>query len=325
MLATFLVRPWCALAIAAMLGSPAFLASPGLASAPMAKIAAPGYYRIMLGDFEVTVLSDGTDSLDISTVLQNVSAKEIQQGLEKWHMTGQVDFSYNEFLINTGTHLVLVDTGSGAPAGPALGRMVENLKASGYRPEQVDEIYITHMHGDHVGGLTAAGHAVFPYAIVRADRKESEYWLNPGNAAMASPDMKDAFKAAADALAPYVATGRYKPFDGAGVLIPGISAVPSHGHTPGHTSYLVESKGHKLLLIGDLIHVQAVQFDYPTATLPWDTDSKAAAAERVKNFNDAAKQGILLGGAHLSFPGLGYVAVNGMGFQWLPLTYKQLQ
>jgi glyoxylase-like metal-dependent hydrolase (beta-lactamase superfamily II) len=320
-----LIRPWHLLAVAAVFCVPATIASPASASAPMAKIAAPGFYRFMLGDFEVTALSDGTDSVDVTTVLRNVSAEKIRQGLDKWHVTGPVMFSYNAFLINTGSKLVLVDTGSGESGAPALGRMVGNLKASGYQPAQVDEVYITHMHGDHIGGLTAAGHAVFANAIVRADRKEGDYWLTRAHAAKAPPDFKDAFKAAIDTLAPYVAAGRYKPFDGGVTLAPGITAVPSHGHTPGHCSYLVESKGHRLLLIGDLIHVQAVQFDNPTATLVWDSDGKMAAAERIKDFKAAASQGILLGAAHVSFPGLGYVAPNGAGFEWLPLRYQQLQ
>ena len=320
-----LVRPSWLLALAAMLALPGMAPQPALAAAPMAGIAAPGFYRFSLGDFEVTALSDGTDTADVSKLLRNVSAEKVSQGLAKWHMTGGADFSYNAYLINTGKALVLIDTGSGVSAAPVLGRLTANLRASGYRPEQVDEIYITHMHADHVGGLTAAGQAVFPNATVRADRKESEYWLNAANAETVAADMKPAFKQAADDLAPYIASGHFKPFDGAGPLVPGVSAVPSHGHTPGHSSYLVESRGQKLLLIGDLIHVAGVQFENPGATVPWDTDSKAAAAERMKDFTAAARDGLLVGAAHVSFPGLGYLAQSGAGFEWLPLAYKQFR
>jgi glyoxylase-like metal-dependent hydrolase (beta-lactamase superfamily II) len=145
------------------------------ASAPLQKSEAPGYYRMMLGDFEVTALSDGTLSMHVADLLTHITPKEINDGLARSFQKDPVDTSVNGFLINTGKKLVLIDTGAGMLFGPTLGKLVANLKASGYLPEQVDEIYITHMHGDHVGGLSADGKMVFPNAVVRASQNEADY------------------------------------------------------------------------------------------------------------------------------------------------------
>src|SRR5580658_2962445 len=120
-----------------------------LAAAPQLKTQAPGWYRMMLGDFEVTSLNDGTFPMDVDKVLSNVTPKQLDEDLSRSFLTKPVEESVNGFLINTGTKLVLVDTGAGTFFGPTLGKLVANLQASGYRPEQVDEIYITHMHPDH--------------------------------------------------------------------------------------------------------------------------------------------------------------------------------
>src|SRR5581483_11377149 len=153
------------------------LASPAPASAPMQKFQAPGFYRQMLGDFEVTVLSDGTLSFNVHELLTNTTPERITEALDRAFQKEPVVFSVNAFLINTGTKLVLVDTGAGAWA-PTTGKLLSNLQAAGYKPEQVDEIYITHMHGDHLGGLSQNGRAAFPNATVRAAQAEADYWLS---------------------------------------------------------------------------------------------------------------------------------------------------
>jgi len=302
----------------------AVTAAPVSASAPMAKTNAPGFYRIMLGDFEITALSDGTTELPVDKLLKNTTPEKVNATLAKSFLKSPLEGSFNGFLINTGSKLVLIDTGAGTLFSPTLGKLAANLKASGYQPEQVDEIYITHFHPDHVGGLTADGKPVFPNAVVRADKLESDYWLSDANLAKAPDDMKGFFQGAKAMLAPYVAAGKYQTFTAAGELVPGIKAAPSIGHTPGHSSYVVESQGQKLVLIGDLIHVAAVQFPDPTVVIGFDTDTKAAEAERQKEFAAAAKQGYLVGGAHLSFPGLGHLRADGKGYDWIPVNFTQI-
>jgi len=309
--------------VAALLASLA--ASAVHAAAPMAKTPAPGYFRMMLGDFEVTALSDGTVNLPMDKLLTNVKPEELSAAFAKAHISAPVETSVNAFLINTGAKLVMIDSGAGAMFGPTLGKLVANLKASGYQPEQVDEIYITHMHGDHIGGLVnGSGQALFPNAILRADKAEADFWLNSANAEKVAPDMKGGFKAAQTAIAPYQALGHFKPFEGGVELVPGVTAQAAHGHTPGHAVYVVSSKGQKLVLIGDLIHVGAVQFADPGVTIAFDSDSKAALAERQKLFADAAKQGYMLGAPHISFPGLFYLHADGKGFQPVPVNFTQM-
>ena len=127
------------------------------AAAPMVKTSAPGYYRVLLGDFEVTALSDGTVALPMDKLMTNTTPDKTLKAIERVHLKSPVETSVNAYLINTGSKLVLIDAGAGALFGPTLGKLAANIKAAGYQPEQVDEIYITHMHGDHVGGLAAAG------------------------------------------------------------------------------------------------------------------------------------------------------------------------
>lgn len=312
------------LAIAAAALATALLVGGGTqAAAPFVGHQAPGYYRMKLGDFEVTALTDGTLMMPVGKMLTNVSAPELQLALKNSFLKDPVPTSVNGFLINTGAKLVLIDTGIGGLTDPAVGNLVANLRASGYQPEQIDEVYITHMHGDHIGGLSVDGRAVFLNAIVRADKREADYWLSQANLNAADNDAKGRFEAAQKALAPYVAAGRFKTFDGATDLVAGVRSLPGYGHTPGHTMYVVESKGEKLLLWGDLMHVASVQFPDPAVTIRFDSDSKQAVAQRLKVLAEAASQGYWVGAAHIAFPGLGHVAKAGDGYAWVPVNYPQ--
>ena len=295
------------------------------AAAPQVKTQAPGYYRVMLGDFEVTALSDGTVALPVDKLLTNTTPGQVDKALKRDFLKVPLDTSVNGYLINTGSKLVLIDTGAASLFGPTLGNLLANLKAAGYQPEQVDEIYITHMHADHVGGLMAGDKPAFPNAIVRADQHDADFWLSAANLEKAPAEMKGYFQGAQASLNPYVTAGKFKPFDGNTELVPGIKAVAAHGHTPGHSTYLVESQGQKLALWGDLMHVAAVQFANPSVTIQFDTDSKAAAVQRKKAYAEAAKQGYLIGSAHLSFPGLGHLRAEGKGYAFVPVNYSGLK
>jgi glyoxylase-like metal-dependent hydrolase (beta-lactamase superfamily II) len=264
------------------------------AGAPMAKGQAPGWYRMTLGDFEVTALSDGTLPLPVDQLLTNTTPAKVKQALDREHLTSPIETS-----------------------------VIANLKASGYRPEQVDEIYITHMHPDHAGGLSMASKALFPKAIVRAAKAEGDYWLNQANMAKAPQQQKDMFKGIQSALQPYVSAGKYKPFEGDAELVPGIRAVASSGHTPGHTFYVVESKGQKLVVWGDVMHVASVQFADPSVTMQFDSDSKKAAAARKQAYADAAAKGYYVAIAHVSFPGIGHVIADGKAYRWAQVNYSQ--
>jgi len=291
------------------------------AAAPQLKTQAPGWYRMVLGDFEITVLSDGTLPLPVDQLLTNTTPSQMKKALARAFQTPPVETSVNAFLVNTGSKLVLVDAGTGPLFGPTLGKLVDNLKAAGYQPEQVDEIVITHLHADHVGGLMAGDQRAFPNAVVRADQRDAEFWLSPANLEKAPAEMKDFFKGAMASMNPYVQAGKFQPFDGDTEIVPGIRARAARGHTPGHATYVVESKGQKLVLWGDLMHVAAVQFPDPSVTIRFDVDPKAAMAERKRAFAEAAKQGYWVGAAHLAFPGIGHLRAEGAGYVFVPVSY----
>ena len=317
------VFAFCAMAMLAAVTS--LTAVGARAAAPQEKSQAPGYYRMMLGEFEITALSDGTFPLKVSEVITGIAPKEIDAALARSFLSGTIEESVNGFLINTGSKLVLVDTGAGVYFGPTVGKLLANLKASGYRPDQVDEIYISHMHGDHIGGLVLDGKAVFPKAVVRASQKEADYWLSKANRDAAPKDAQEGFDQAMAALQPYVSTGRFKPFARDATLVPGVRAVAAPGHTPGHTVYLAESKGQTLLLWGDTMHVAALQFPYPSLTDAYDADAAAATAERKKIFAEAAEHGYWVAGAHLSFPGIGHLRSAGTGYTYVHANYTSMQ
>jgi glyoxylase-like metal-dependent hydrolase (beta-lactamase superfamily II) len=296
-----------------------------LAEGPMVRTQAPGFYRLMLGDFEVTVLSDGTNRVQALKLLRGNTA-QIAEALKRGFLGEQVETSHNGFLINTGAKLVLIDPGAGTLLGPSMGDLINNLRAAGYRPEQVDEIYLTHLHTDHVGGLIADGQLAFPNATVRIDKRDTDFWLSEVNMRAAPEDAKRFFRAAMASVNPNAQAGRLKVFEGDTELVAGIRARSAYGHTPGHTMYVIESKGEKLVLWGDLVHVAAVQFDDPTVTIAYDVDSEAAAREHALDFADAAKNGYLVGGAHMSFPGIGHVRFSGeKAYSFVPLNYSTLK
>ncbi len=294
------------------------------AGAPQQKTQAPGYYRMMLGDFEVTALSDGTFQMKPSELLTQITPQALEADLGRSFLTDPIEESVNGFLINTGTKLVLIDTGAGTFFGPTVGKLMANLQASGYRPEEVDEIYITHMHPDHIGGLVVEGKRAFPNATVRASQAEADYWLSKAKMAVAPEGTKPRFADAQKALAPYVAAGRFKPFAGDVELVPGVRSVSAPGHTPGHSLYMVQSGGEKLLLWGDLMHIAAAQFPDPSVTIRFDSDSALAEAQRKKVFADAAEQRYWVAGAHLAFPGIGHLRANGSGYTFVHVNYSSL-
>lgn len=317
-----MTRPMRTVAIAAVIST--LFSGAAFAAAPFAKTQGQGYFRTMLGDFEVTAISDGTVDLPVDTLLQEKKAT-VDATLAKAYLKSPLETSDNTYLINTGTKLVLVDTGAGVLFGPTLGKMLANLKASGYTPDQVDEIYITHMHPDHVGGLMTAGQRTFPNAVVRAAKIESDYWLSEANMSKADASKKGFFQGAMGSVNPYVQAGKYKAFEGDVELVPGITARADKGHTPGHTTYFIESRGQKLQLVGDLVHVAAVQMDNPTVTIGFDSDTRAAYASRKKEFDAAASGGYVIAGAHLPFPGMGHLRVKGKGYEWIPVNYTRVQ
>lgn len=205
-------------------------------AAPQVRTRPPGYYPMRLGEFEVTAVSDGTVPQDFDRLMTGTTPEEVRALVARNHATLPLEVSINTFLINTGSNLILVDTGAGPLFGPKSGgRLVANLAAAGYRPDQIGAVLLTHIHSDHSAGLTVGGKVVFPNAVVHVNRRERDYWLDPSEAAKARAEKKVYFAQAHEAIDPYLAAGRVKTFDGEAELFPGIRTVPVPGHTPGHT------------------------------------------------------------------------------------------
>ena len=300
------------------------LALPAWAGAPLAKTNAPGFHRFMLGDFEITEVSDGTIDLPVDQLLKE-SPQKTQAALEKTFLKAPLETSVNAFLINTGKRLILVDAGAGSLFGPTLGKLASNIRASGYKLEDVDDVLVTHLHPDHVGGLTVNGVVQFPNATIHAVKQEADYWLSQQNLDNAPKDAQGFFQGAMASVNPYVKAKRLALFEGDVEVVPGITSYASPGHTVGHTSYVVRSQGQELLLVGDLIHVPAVQLAHPEVTIAYDTDDARAATSRATVFTGAAKSGVLVGASHMPFPGVGHLTRTGKSYQWVPVNYTQLR
>ena len=295
----------------------------GHAAAPLVKTQAPGFYRMLLGDFEVTALNDGVVSYSTPQVLPDTAADQIAKSLHAAGLSDPVGMSYNAFLINTGDKLVLIDVGTGGklPDSPffrGAGRLISNLRAAGYRPEQVDEIYITHLGPDHVGGLTRGTERAFPNAMLRAAKGEVDLFLNPDKAPAWTKSWTQFW---ANLFEPYIEAEKFSSFDEDITLAPGIRALATHGHSTGHTSYIVESKGQALIVLGDLVLMGAMQFAQPSLTSMFDADGKAAATQRERVLRLAADKDYWVAGAHLSFPGIGHVRSAQEGYSWIPANY----
>jgi glyoxylase-like metal-dependent hydrolase (beta-lactamase superfamily II) len=302
-----------------------FVAGPNaaLAAAPQHHDQAPGFYRLKVGDLEVTALYDGTGVFDPHWLNGTKATMDgVVKGLhEDPHMLDVVDTG---FLVNTGKQLILVDAGAGIWwGGGALGRLAGSLRSAGYSPEEVDLVLLTHLHSDHVGGLTTQdGKRVFPNADVYVAKAESDFWLSPDIAAKAPKDAQPFFQSAQAIAAPYIKAGKWHTFSGSEPIVDGMQLVPLPGHTPGHTGYEFSSKGQTILFWGDIVHAQRVQLQHPEVTAIFDVDQTAAAATRRQLLPKLASEDVLIAVPHSSFfPPLGHLRKEGSGYSWAPVVF----
>ncbi len=290
------------------------------AKAPMANGQVISVHRMKLGNFEVTSILDGF--IEADPRLLNAPQELVKSLLEAAQLPyGPVRIPVNTFVVNTGEKLVLIDAGGAKLIGPNAGRLTQGLAAAGMEPSQIDEVFITHMHGDHLHGtVTPEGTALFPNANLRISQPDVDYWANPEVEAKAPADQKGRFVAAKRAKAAY--GDRLKPFLLGSELVPGIQSVASVGHTPGHSCYMVTSGNARMLAIGDLIHIAPVQFSRPDVTIAFDWEQPTARGARQQIFDMAAKEDILIAAVHLPFPGLGHLRKEGTSYTYAPQSWR---
>ena len=286
-----------------------------------------GFYQHQLGNVQITALLDGTNYLS-PALFKGIPAAKVTQILKKYYadQAKGVQTSVNAFLVNTGSSLVLVDSGSSSCNGPNFGSVIKNLKAAGYKTEQVDTILLTHLHPDHVCGISDKGVANFPNATVYVADAEANYWLNSKQASKLPQDKQARFKQTVEkiqqAVQPYQATKCFKTFK-LGDKIKGFEVISTAGHTPGHFSFAFKSGNEEIVFVGDIVHSHSIQFDQPETASDFDTDPKKAIQTRLAQFARLAKQGQTVAAPHLPFPGIGHIySKDGKSYQWIPVHFK---
>ncbi|NJC70037.1 MBL fold metallo-hydrolase [Planosporangium thailandense] len=271
--------------------------------------------HVTIGNYAITALSDGylTASLDLLVNIDQDEASELHR------RSGSHDHSpmhINSYLLHGNGHVALVDAGAGGVKQWG-GELEERLPLAGVQRSDVDTILLTHAHPDHIGGLTdIAGRATFPNAELVIDDREVAFWRDDANLAHASERARGNFQIARRALDAYA--DRLRSFT-ANEALPGIEAVPLHGHTTGHTGYLVGGPARSMLFWGDTVHFPLIQAARPEASVILDNDPVGAAASRLKTLEMASAEHLLVAGAHLNERGFARVARSKNGYV---ITYE---
>ncbi len=254
-----------------------------------------------VGKATVWAIADSIGERDV-----NVFAGADAEVLAKYVPSGKAPSATMTFLVKLGSDVILIDAGNGNDASLLL----PGLKEAGVTPEQVTLILITHMHGDHIGGLVKDGARLFPTARILSSKVEYDFWLNPKHADL-FPERKANFQQAQNIFRIYASASETFAFDSE--VSPGIQALDSRGHTPGHASFLLESDGEKILFWGDLVHAAALQFPRPDMNARYDMNQTDAITSRAKFMEQAATEKLTVAGVHLPFPAVGTVEKTAEG------------
>jgi glyoxylase-like metal-dependent hydrolase (beta-lactamase superfamily II) len=267
-----------------------------------------------IGDIEMTAISDGPFPAALDSFVdferpevERLTGKSIDQPMV---------LALNCYLLKLGGKHVLIDTGCGHHMGPALGQLPTSLRSFGVAPEAIDTILLTHIHPDHALGLTDAnGRAVYPNAELVVHEEEAHFWLDRDISSGATERIRRNIGKGQAATAPYRARMRTVRD---GEAFPGVTAMLLAGHTPGHTGWLVHSGKDAVLVWGDTVHLAAVQVPRPEAALVFDVDPQLARETRIQIFDRVAADRLCVAGAHLDFPGFGFIERRGSSYRFEP-------
>jgi glyoxylase-like metal-dependent hydrolase (beta-lactamase superfamily II) len=293
------------------------------AATPAAK--GTGVYRYKFGDVEVVQLMDGARTFPVPDhFVADVSKDEaIKAAAAAYMPDGKVTIPFTPTLVNTGSKLILIDTGNGQAAHAAskgvVGQMTMNMLAAGFDPKQIDIVIITHGHLDHINGLKDAdGKPVFPNAELKIPAAEYAYWTNDANAEKANPYNKGVFAAVKKGLDGL----KFTQYEGGKEVAPGLTSVSTPGHTPGHMSFVLASGSKRMLIQADVTNIPSLFLRYPDWAIMFDNDGKQAAETRHKFYDMAAAEKLLVSGYHFPYPCVGYVEKDGAkNYRLVPVAW----
>jgi glyoxylase-like metal-dependent hydrolase (beta-lactamase superfamily II) len=319
----------CTLASTAAAGIALATGGQARAAAPPAGTQAPGWYRYKVGSFEITVVTDGVNRFKLpDDIVTNVKREQVNAALVAAHREPDIYVTpYNPIVVNTGQKLVVIDTGLGEAAFNASkganGQFLTNLAAAGIDPKNVDVVIISHYHGDHVNGLLKADNSLaFPNAEILVPATEHKFWMDDGEMSRAPKGrMEDLFKNNRRVFAGEV-TKRLRTYDEGKEVVPGVTAVGTHGHTMGHSSHVVASGSSKVYVQADVTHVPFLFARNPGWHAFYDQDPVMAEATRRKVYDMLVAEKMLVQGFHYPFPSLAYVEKNGSGYRESPVVWN---
>jgi glyoxylase-like metal-dependent hydrolase (beta-lactamase superfamily II) len=315
-------------AAAATALSPFATNSPAQAAAPLASKQAPGWYRYKVGSIEITVATDGARANPLTdTFIRNVPKEETNKALEAMYLEkDKIVVPYTPIAVNTGSKLVVIDTGLGGAlyeqSKGAVGQFQTNLAAAGIDAKAVDTVIISHFHGDHINGLiTADNKPAFPNAEVMVPAGEWKFWNDDGEMSKATgnalvegnfKNVKRVFGALGNKVT------QYEPGK---EVAPGITSLATHGHTPGHVSHIISSGNAKLMVQADVTNVPLF-VQNPSWVIQFDMDGAAAEATRRKFYDMLAAEKMMVQGFHYPFPSVGHIEKAGSGYRVIPVPWN---
>jgi glyoxylase-like metal-dependent hydrolase (beta-lactamase superfamily II) len=296
------------------------------AAAPPSGKQVAGIYRYKVGSYECTSVADGVAQFPFpKNWVRNVPDAQAQAAAEAAYMPkGMVRVPFNPQLINTGSKLILIDTGVGpSPTNPRVGQLMANLAAAGVDPKSVDMVIMSHLHPDHTNGIkTADGGLAFPNAEILVPAQDWAFWMSDENAAKAesNPMMKNYFANVRRVYA-NVPASRVTKYEWGKEVAPGITAVDASGHTPGHTAFAVASGNARIFLQSDITNIPQLFLRNPEWHVAFDIDAPKAVQTRRKFYDMVSAEKAVVVGFHFPFPSIGHVEKDGANYRLVPIAW----